>query len=165
MFDFNTFGTEEKKPILTKKTGFDFESFGEQSQPEEKKKGFLRTAGEALVSSEKGFGESIGQAIGAPLYAKEAETNNARYMKAGNDMMRLAKSTADPIKQKTYLNLAEKYFEQAGQGIQDIVGELKTTKQVIGEAAGVALDVATAGTYGMATKTAKTGQLLKPVLK
>ncbi len=145
-FNFEQFGTETKTIQPVKKTGFDFESFGEQAKPEPEKKGFLRKAGEAIISSEKGFGESIGQAIAAPMYAKEAEQNNARYMKAGNDMLALAKKTLDPVKRQTYMNLSQKYFEQAGSGIQDIVGELKTTKQVIGEAAGVALDVATAGT-------------------
>lgn len=131
------------------------------------KKGYqqLGNMGKAVISSEKGFGESIGQAIGAPVHAKEAEQNNARYLKAGNDMLSLAKKTLDPVKRQTYLNLSQKYFDQAGKGIQDVVGELKTTKQVLGEASGVALDVATAGTYGQAAKSAKTGQLLKPVLK
>ena len=136
----------------------------EEKKPEEKKKGFLRKAGEAIISSEKGFGESIAQAIAAPMYAKEAEQNNARYMKAGNDMLALAKKTLDPVKRQTYMNLSQDYFNKAGSGIQDIVGELKTTKQVIGEAAGVALDVATAGTYDQAAKLAKSGQLLKPTL-
>lgn len=128
-----------------------------KEQPKEKKKGFIQKAGEALISSEKGFGESIGQAIAAPLYAKEAEQNNARYMKAGNDMLALAKKTLDPVKRQTYMNLSQDYFNKAGSGIQDIVGELKTTKQVIGEAAGVALDVATAGTLsGMGKAGVKT---------
>jgi hypothetical protein len=140
----------EVKPEVKKteeKTGY--------SPIENIKKGYqqLGNVAKGVLSSEKGFGESIGQAIAAPMYAKEAEQNNARYMKAGNDMLALSKKTLDPVKRQTYLNMSQKYFDQAGSGIQDIVGELKTTKQVIGEAAGVSLDVATLGGVSSLGKT------------
>lgn len=185
-FDFNTFGSEqEKKPgdinmknltPQTQKSGFNFSSFGSdektstppvganiEAPAEEKSLG--RRFLEGLISSEKAFGEDIGQAINVQLYSKQADNIQKKYMKSGDDMMKLAKNTVDPIKRKTYLNLAQQYYADAGNTLQDIVGELKTTKQVIGDAAGVALDVATAGTYGVVAKTAKTGQLLAPVLK
>ena len=172
-FNFEQFGEEEQNPGSLKGTlsspvkkegGFDFESFGDQapveSVVEEKKPGVLKSIGSALISSEKEFGEAITQAIAGPLYQKEAEANNKRYLEAGRNMMILAEKTDDPIKKETYMNTAQDYFDKAGRGIQDIMGEIKTTKQVIGSAAGVALDIATAGTYGAVAKGAKTGQLL-----
>jgi len=181
MFNFEEFGSEEEagvSDISIKKitpqqkqtgAGFDFEAFGDDSEvqvtPEEKKPGLLKTVGGALIESEKEFGEGIAQAIAAPFYQKQIEENNARFMKAGKNMMELAQKTADPVKRETYMNTAQDYFDKAGSGIQDVMGEIKTSKQVLGSAGGVLLDVLSAGTYGQAAKAAKTGQLLKPIAK
>jgi len=123
--------------------------------------GFAKNAGKAFVdtvSSVGRFGESLGQAVNVQLHQEQADENNKRWMKSGNDYMKLSKNTNDQIKQEMYYNLAQEAFDKAGKGIQDILGkEIKTGREVIGEAGELALDVATAGTYGLAAKGAKTG--------
>lgn len=173
MFDFEKFGSSSVDSTQKKKetsTSFNFDSFGsdktQQKEAPVQEDGVAKKIFDTLTYSEQGLGESVGQAINTQLYQKEAEANNARYMKAGNDMLAMAKKTMDPVKKETYMNLSQDYFSKAGKGIQDIIGgEIKTTGQVVGEAAGTILDVATAGTYGTAAKAAKTGELIsKPLV-
>lgn len=136
-------------------------------QPQEDSRSFAEKAIDYVPVIGSGIRamKDVGQTINVGLYQKEAEENNKRYMTAGDQYIKIAKNTIDPKKRQMYLNLAQKSYEQAGTGIQDIVGELKTTKEILGDFGGLALDVATAGTYGQSAKLAKTGQLLEPVAK
>lgn len=54
---------------------------------------------------------------------KTVEMDSASYKKAGNDMLDLSKKTLDPVKQKTYLNLSQQYFDKAGSSIQNTMSQ------------------------------------------
>ena len=178
MFNFDTFGNnEEQKPVTPglitapKKAGvFNFDTFGEQGAPvqEAPKKTTMDTvksAGKKTVDfftgTAQNFGESMGQAAEIALFKKEAEQNNANYLKAAKNMQMMAKQETDPVKRELYVNRSKEYFDKAARGIQDTLGaEIKTNKQVIGEAAQLALEVASFGTYGKAAQLAQTGKAL-----
>lgn len=135
-----------------------------QEPPKPKEKSFLRKVGDFFTSSEQGLGSTIGGALGVQTKEYKASQERAAQAaqlqsqlenkilekkKAGQDILRLEKQRKS--------NLAT-----TGMQARDIVPELnKTNKQIAGEALGTILDVASAGTYGMATKGAKAGTLLK----
>lgn len=164
-FEFNK-GLEEKK-------GFNFDSGNDISVEEDKS--FLDKAGElgktflsSLISSEKKFGEKLGGVVVNTSQGGRMEDIEKGKIKNGDAWMKLANRTDDPAKKEKYTNLAKKQYEEAGRVMEDVLGKewLETdAKEVAGIAGGVALDVATAGTYGAAAKTAKTGTLLKPIVQ
>jgi hypothetical protein len=122
----------------------------------------LGKAANFLTKAEQGLGETIGQgAFLATGGQKQVDETTQKFIKAGQDLLDLANKTTDPAKKQQRLDLAKKTFEQAGVQWETVVPAInKTGKQIAGEIGGTLLDVATAGTYGAATKTAKTGQLL-----
>lgn len=124
----------------------------------------LGNVGKAIIASEKGFGESIADAIYAPFAVKQLNKENeqqARSSQAIIDKVKRDKAAGKDVTKLVAL-LKRVGGEQASTKLEEIVPSInKTGKQVLGEAGGVALDIATAGTYGAAAKGAKAGQLAR----
>lgn len=143
----------QKKPIIPV-----------QTTPTKPKKNILSKIGSFLISSEKKFGESIAGAI-------IPQTESFKEVKKSEDIVRdLQDRTIQKIKEK----------REKGEDTTELIDVLKSTgaitpdneinpaldktnKKIIGEALGVAIDIATAGTFGGIAKTAKTGKLLTKV--
>ncbi|MFA6358961.1 MAG: hypothetical protein WCY09_09925, partial [Candidatus Omnitrophota bacterium] len=110
------------------------------------------------------FGDTLGQAIGANDKQINADIENANktYMETGNKWAEMAKNSTDQAKREKYLKMANESYKQAGSTYQAVLPAIeKTNKQILGEAAGVALDVVTAGTVGKAAAGAKSFKLTK----
>ena len=117
---------------------------------------------ETLLSYEKGFGESIGQSVYQIFGGgKEVEKISETYLKSGNDLLTLAKKQTDPQRKQKLLKMAKDQFDKSGKDYKEILPYIdKSNAQIAGEAIGVLTDILSAGTYGVAAKGAKTGQLL-----
>jgi hypothetical protein len=138
-------------------------SIAGQVNNEAKKPNLLSRIGNALISSEKNFGQTLGQ-VAANLTGtgKSIEESNKKLFQSGNDLLQLALKQTDQNKRQQILNLSKKQFEQAGVNWQNVLPTiLKTNKQIAGEAAGTALDVLSFGTFGKAVQGAKTFGLLR----
>lgn len=150
----------QKQPVETQQ-----QKQSTQTATPEKKQGFWSKVGNALTSSEQKFGDTLGQA-GAILSGtgKTIDKANQTYMDTGNKMVQEARKQTDPTKRAKYLQIANDNFAKAGSTYKAVLPAIeKTNKQILGEAAGVALDVATAGTFGKAAAGAKFGKLSKTV--
>jgi len=138
----------------------------QQAQPE-KKQSLLSKLGNAVISSEKSFGDTLGQAIGANDKQINADIENANktYMETGNKWAEMAKNSTDQAKREKYLKMANESYKQAGSTYQAVLPAIeKTNKQILGEAAGVGLDVVTAGAAGkVAGKAVKAAKVIKPI--
>lgn len=122
----------------------------------------IKALGSALISSEKGVGETLGQSIAsgssdiASLETSKQNLSNLQLtvLKEINDKKKKGEDTSrlEQILTSTQnLNIPS---------TQDILpATQKTTGQAIGELGGTALDVLTAGTYGTATKGLKAFEL------
>lgn len=128
----------------------------ETKQPEEKKKGILRKVADFFTSSEQGFGKTVGEA-GATLSKdfKKAKESQAQLddmnVKLGEAIISGKKQGKDTTRlEKLYKENTGKVFDLA----EIIPSSQKTTKQIAGEALGVAADIASAGTYGKAAQGA-----------
>lgn len=137
-------------------------------QPQEE--GLLKRMGKALISSEIAAGNMIGTAISSVTQRKSIESTIKGYNDAGDKWTEMAKKETDPNKKQMYLKNAQQSYSDASKVWDEVIGmenleKGSNIKQVAGAFGGVALDIATAGTYGSAAKLAKSGQLLKPVLK
>lgn len=127
----------------------------------------LKSFAGGLISSEKGFGEDIAGALSGVLpesatgIDKIRQANQAKQQSA-NDLIKRIGENRIAGKDNTLLRKA--LSDLTGQEIttdEDLYPALKKSNlQVLGDAAGVLLDIASAGTYGTAAKGAKTGQLL-----
>lgn len=101
------------------------------------------------------FGESIGKAAYlATGGQKQATAINQQNADTGTQLFQLAKKTRDPLRKQKLLEQAAQAFKASGMATEDIVGEIKSNKQYLGEAGSVLLDILTAGTYGKAATTA-----------
>lgn len=121
-----------------------------QAQPE-KKQGLLSKIGSALTSSEQKFGDTLGQS-GAILSGadKTIDKANQTYMDTGNRMVQEARKQTDPVKRANYIRIANDNFSKAGSTYKAVLPAIeKNNKQILGEAAGVGLDVLTAGTVSL----------------
>lgn len=121
--------------------------------------GVLKSVGDALTSSERGLGESISAGIfGNSNVLEKADAG----VRAQSDKV-LAQIKANRAAGKDTSRLLREYSKITNQPditMADIVPAInKTTKQVLGEGAGVLTDIVTAGTpalFGKAAKVAKT---------
>lgn len=125
--------------------------------------GGVKKIGGALISSEKAFGKDIAAGIGGNLFAGDVQAQNQKladsdlaYIKAVTQNRNKAKSLGQDTTR--YDNILKNFTASTGQSLSELFPEInKTTGQVLGDAGGVALDIATAGTYkGVGT----TGKLL-----
>lgn len=124
--------------------------------------------GGALISSQKTLAQGI--AATSPFGGGQG------FLGSGADMKDEAKASlqqsfntaitnakkyeaGDPKRTK-WLKLAGETAQLLGGNAQAELDAIPTTKQIVGGAAGTALDIATAGAYGAAAKGAKGGKLL-----
>lgn len=134
--------------------------------PTPEKKGIFRKIGETLISSERGFGESITGAIQPFLKTtKEAEDSGANLEKLRQSTLKLiqekrkkGEDTSRLLQSLKNMGMNEPTPEEMNPAIT------KTNKQVAGEGLGVLADIASFGTYGTAAKGAQAGKFL-PTMK
>lgn len=132
-------------------------------EPEQPKDGIFKSIGKAIISSETGLANTFGGALGVMnkdfKAAQESQTAlDDMNVKLGQAIVAGKKSGKDTSRlEKLYQENTNQIFNpsEITSGAID-----KTPLQVAGEVGGVALDVATGGTYGNLAKGAKTGQLL-----
>ncbi len=138
-------------------------------QPEEKKGllsktwGVVKGIGNTFTSAEQALGKDIAAGIGGNLYAKDISENAQKLADSDLAYVKVLRENRDKaIKEgkdpSHYTNLLANFKTSTGQTMSDIFPELnKSNTQVVGDAAGVLMDVLTAGTYkGVGT----TGKLL-----
>lgn len=128
-----------------------------------KKKGFFQKVGEGLIKSEKGFGESIAGAI-IPFTKTQKTLEEARANSEQTQAQLIKRIQEGREKGEDVSKWTSLLKDISGQNIPSDAdinpALLKTNKQVLGEALGVATDIIGAGTFGKAAQGAKTGQLL-----
>jgi hypothetical protein len=107
-----------------------------------------KNVGNALISSEKKFGEDIGKsaylALGGQNQISKLDQQN---VDTGNQFLSLAKRTTDTLRKRKLVESAAESFRAAGMASEDIIGQIKSNKQLLGDAGGVLVDVLSAGTY------------------
>lgn len=141
-----------------------------EAAPEEPKKGLLSRIGSALIGNEKNFGESIAGAIlpftGAQTQFEEAQ---AQEQKAGDEFVSIVLNRKR-AKQARGEDTSKEDEQLRNFGVGDKLqykdfnpASEKNAKQIAGEAIGVGADVLSAGAFGKAAQSAKTGVLGKAV--
>lgn len=138
--------------------------------PGDEKKSFFRKAGEAIISSEKKFGQSIAGAIAAPKVQRQLDDVFEQQNKIQTEVIKAIKEKEkrgeDTTRLKSILEQTRKNIAFTPQ-LQEIVPEVnKTAGQVFGEAGGVLTDILGASTLGNVGTGAsllggRTGQLSK----
>ena len=131
----------------------------QETQPEQKQ-GFLSKAygvvkgiGNALTSSEQALGKDIAAGIGGNIYAKEISENAQKLADSDLAYVKVLRENRDKAVKEGkdashYNNLLANFKTSTGQTMSDIFPELnKSNTQVVGDAAGVLMDVLTAGSY------------------
>jgi len=110
----------------------------------------------AFTSSEQGLGKDIATAITAPgqiADATRASADQNNYIQTLlSEKIKAQSKGMDTTHYDTLLNKAQPAIFQ--------MPDIPTTGQVLGHAAGTALDIASAGSYGVAARGAETGALL-----
>ncbi len=124
-----------------------------------------KKVGGFLIQSEKNFGQDIGDAIYAPFAANQIQDEALQNVQQMTQLLNQRKALKAAGKDTTHIDAAIKsindnhpdYMEQLGNIVPSIK---KSNTQILGDAAGVATDIASFGTYGEAAKGAQTGKLL-----
>ena len=124
-----------------------------------------KKVGGFLIQNEQNFGQDIGDAIYAPFAANQIQDEAIQNVNQMNQLLNQRKALKAAGKDTTHIDAAIKsindnhpdYMEQLGNIVPSIK---KSNKQILGDAAGVATDIAAFGTYGNAAKGAQTGKLL-----
>lgn len=118
-----------------------------------------------FTSSEQNAGKSLGQSLFVMTGGqKQINAVTKKNMETGDMLLKFANKQTDPQKKAFYINEANKSYETAGSTSEDIMGHIRSKKQMLGDAAGVLLDALSFGTYGKAaTATMKAGQLSKAI--
>ena len=122
----------------------------------------IKALGSALISSEKGVGETLGQSLASTskditnLETSKQDLSNLQLtvLKEINDKKKKGEDTS---RLEQILNNTQNLNIPSTQEI--LPATQKTTGQAIGELGGTALDVLTTGTYGTATKGLKAFEL------
>ncbi len=122
--------------------------------------------GNALIESEKNFGKDIAQGFYLAFGGqKKIDKITQQYIDNGAKLTELAKRQTNPELKKKYFTMAVDMLEEA-QGVgKGIIGDTRTPEQIVGDAAGVALDILSAGSYGKSSLTSKSFQLAPKVVK
>ncbi len=132
--------------------------------------GIPNTLLETIFSAEKGFGESIAHAIVAPKVAKAQQKSTQRGIDLQTKLLNAYQTATDPKKKESLKKeLIRQGVDLKGRtGVEklaEVAPSVKKTKlQIVGEAAGVAVDILSAGQYGKYVKGAKSFRLLKGVV-
>lgn len=146
-----------------------------QEQPEQQKKGFFskvasltKGIGGALISSEKGVGESLaaGPAASLPI-VRQAQESQTLADAGAVDILKAIRTNRELGRDTSRLEAT--YRDVTGQPAFDfneiIPAAEKTNKQALGEVAGVGLDVVTAGTLSKGAQSFKVLKAAQPVAK
>lgn len=120
-----------------------------------------------VTSSEQGFGASIGDALYSGKATDVVVKAQKEHADAIQSLSELRKRQKAAGKDTTHTdNLLKQMLSETrsgnvpGSNIGEIIPSInKSTGQILGEAGGVALDIASAGSYGNAAKRTTTGQL------
>lgn len=128
-----------------------------------------KAVGNFLTSSEQAVGSDIAAAIGGNYFAKQIEAANQSMSDADLAYIKQVKKNRDVAiasgDQKTierYDNVIKNFHTSNGQSMQEMFPALtKSNGQVVGDFAGMLMDVLSAGSYGAAAKGAQTGSLLE----
>jgi hypothetical protein len=121
------------------------------------KKSFLSKVGDFVLGSEQKFGKDLATGLFlATGGQKKIDKISQGYLENGNKLIDLAKKTTDLERKKKLLQMANDDFKAGGKTTEEIIGEIKSNKQILGDASGVLLDILSAGTYGKTTKLAPT---------
>lgn len=122
----------------------------------DKKKSLARKVGDFFTSSTQKFGQTLGTAASVvdPKTKKLREETLASTNKMVDDYITKAKNEPDKERAKKFLEAAQKLADTEDIDIFNNKEYQKTAKQIIGEAAGTALETLSFGTYG---KTATAG--------
>lgn len=128
----------------------------------DKKKSIARKVGDFFTSSTQKFGQTLGTAASVvdPKTKKLRGATLASTNKIVDDYISRAKNEPDKERAKKYLEAAQKLAETEEMDIFNRPEYQKTAKQVIGEAIGTGLEVASFGTFG----AGKIPTVAKPVL-
>jgi hypothetical protein len=113
-----------------------------------------------ITNSEQEFGKDL-STIGSSAPATAAAAN-AQTSAGEEKLLEAAHNETDPTKKAQILDSYSKIYGKAAPVTAGDINPAfnKTPTEVAGDAAGVALDAASAGTYGDAAKGAETGKLL-----
>lgn len=143
-----------------------------------KKQSFLNKIGSAVISSEKGFADTIGTALASLSkdYTKALESKSAADDMANKLAIQIKKMEKDGKDvgdaKKRYQALTGINLDDGLQATQDysatgILGEAagKNAKQIFGEGLGVATDIIGAGSVGRAAKGVKAISTVKEGVK
>ena len=128
--------------------------------------GFAKAVGNALISSERKFGQSIGDAIYAPFAQKQIEKEGQNKVSQLQDLTEKRKEMKAGGRDTTRIdNLIQIMLGEQGTQLADITPSVnKSAKQIFGEGLGVAADIASFGSYGKAaTMGLKSGVLGKAI--
>lgn len=126
----------------------------------------LKSVGNAVTSSEQTLGKGLSTVNSA--HPQEILNNTAADTKNVADVIAKIHLQTDPARKQHLIDFLKSTY---GQDFKDTTaGDINpgfdlSNKQVIGAAAGTALDAASFGSYGEAAKGAETGQLLTKVPK
>jgi hypothetical protein len=122
--------------------------------------GALKTVGKAITSSENEAGNDIAGAI-IPILPSTKAVQETNENVAGNidkiqQALKAAQASGDTAKAKQLATFLKGYGVQPAFNVTDIDPTLKkSNEQVIGDFAGVAADIATAGSFGGEGETGK----------
>lgn len=133
------------------------------TQKIEKKGNVFGRIGNAIIKSEKGFGETLGTALATPLLKQQEEVETSQDMALLNQVQQKLKDPNVSREQK------QRLLETAQRMGQSTIGNVeavqKSTKQIIGEGAGVLTDVLGAGSFGKAVPTVFSGGIKQGILR
>ncbi len=121
--------------------------------------------GNFLISNEKNFGNDIGDAIYAPIAANQVQEEVEQNIAQMTELLAKRKAMKAAGQDTTHIDNAIQMINanqpDPTKELGDIVPSInKSNEQILGDAAGVATDIAAFGTYGDAAKGAETGKLL-----
>lgn len=128
--------------------------------------GVVKGIGNALSSSEQALGQDVSSAIIGNTQNKNTEQQNKNLSDIDANNIKTIiglknKAVANGQDPSHYDTLLKNYQMTNGSSLSEIAPSLnKSNLQVLGDSAGVLLDVLSAGSYGEAAKGAKTGELL-----
>mgnify|MGYP001596690245 CR=1 FL=1 len=175
----NSYGVKYSVPNHAEKVYNEFTKISKQNPPpkpvdqvqmpvvstqEEPKKSFLqkvgsgaKTVGNILISSERAFGNTLGDAAAYVTGSgKKIDQANQSSLDAANKTFELAKQTTDPVRKQMLMNQATEAAKQSGSNYQTVLpSSQKTPSQIYGEGFGVALDVGTLGVGATGAKSFK----------
>jgi len=115
--------------------------------------------GDWLTQSEQKFGEDLGKTFYYGLGGeKEINKINADTLVSGSQLMLQAKKATNPERKQKLLQEAADAFKASGATTEDIIGQIKSNRQYLGDAAGTLIDILAFGSYGKATAGMKSFQ-------